>query len=81
MAFQGETEGDHYNCACPFCGKNNHYITDGVTLHLNQARIFSNCEVHPDMQSIKFIFYCPADNAKLDFDDCCPICGVEYDVS
>lgn len=153
MAFRGETEGDHYNCACPFCGKNNHFITDGVTLHLNQVRIFLKpchsckkivfyraryeimvtaskghpierhrggeatvsgvkpkakkvlvhadgpcfdnrfrtrltaegdcpvCEIHPDMQSTEFIFCCPSDDVELKVDNCCSVCGIEYDVS
>jgi len=25
-----EERGDHHNCLCPYCGKNNSYVTDGV---------------------------------------------------
>lgn len=36
----GIVVGDHYNTNCPWCGKNNTYITDGIDLALNTVRYF-----------------------------------------
>lgn len=34
------TEGDCYNIECPWCGKINHYVTDGEKVPLHVIRIF-----------------------------------------
>ena len=36
----GTVVGDHYNTECPWCGKNNTYITDGVRLPFNTVKYF-----------------------------------------
>ena len=37
-----ETLGDHYNCRCPWCGKNNVYVTHGTQISVGEVRLFSN---------------------------------------
>lgn len=43
-----ETKGDHYNIACPHCGKNNHHVSDGVVVTCGQITRFTklcfNCK-------------------------------------
>ena len=39
------------------------------------------CGFSPDMQSTAFIFHCPTHNVKLDSNDTCPTCKVEFDTS
>ncbi len=36
----GTVVGDHYNIECPWCGKNNVYITQGIKTPFNVIRVF-----------------------------------------
>lgn len=35
-----EVEGNHTNCGCPYCGKNNVHVTDGVMVERNRITTF-----------------------------------------
>jgi len=35
------TIGDDHNVSCPWCLKNNHYVTRGVDLDLHKVMVFS----------------------------------------
>jgi len=49
----GTVVGDHYNTECPWCGKNNTYITDGIGLRFNTVRLFEK-ECHYCKQTIVY---------------------------
>jgi len=37
--------GSHYNCECPYCGKSNTYICQGVTVAFGKVKFFEKpCE-------------------------------------
>ena len=36
-----ETHGDHVNCKCPHCGKNNNYVTTGIVVKCGVINTFS----------------------------------------
>lgn len=46
MPFPGTTEGDHTNCACPHCGRDNHYVTQGTVIPHGRFVIFEKACTH-----------------------------------
>ncbi len=48
-----EVRGDHTNCSCPYCGKNNTHVTDDVMVERNRATTFER----PCDHCHKIIFY------------------------
>ncbi|MBI2057394.1 MAG: hypothetical protein HYT63_00185 [Candidatus Yanofskybacteria bacterium] len=38
--YEHEKKGDHYNTDCPWCGKNNTYVTDGIKVTSHLSRVF-----------------------------------------
>ncbi len=41
-----ETRGDHYNCKCPHCGKNNHHVSDGIHVVCGEITGFQKACTH-----------------------------------
>lgn len=41
-----QTHGDHTNTACPYCGKNNHYVSDGVHVKCGHVTSFTKSCFH-----------------------------------
>ncbi|OJI09150.1 MAG: hypothetical protein COV08_01830 [Candidatus Vogelbacteria bacterium CG10_big_fil_rev_8_21_14_0_10_49_38] len=46
MTIFSETHGDHYNIACPHCGKINHRVTEGVIVKCRMIKRFQKPCVH-----------------------------------
>lgn len=46
MSTSDTQRGDHYNCLCPHCGKNNNYVTRDVEVPFRKIQIFTKACWH-----------------------------------